>query len=48
MVKSYCLKERKVTEGFDPKIIRTKNNRVMERTRCINCGIFKYRFIKGR
>ena len=24
MVKSYCLKERKVTEGFDPKIIRTK------------------------
>ena len=48
MVKSYCLKERKVTEGCDLKILKTTNNRVMERTRCINCGIFKYRFIKGR
>ena len=48
MVKSYCLKERKVTEGFDPKIIRTKKDRVMERTICKICGIFKYRFIKRR
>ena len=48
MVKSYCLKERKITEGYDLKIIRTKNNRVLKRTRCINFGIFKYRFIKGR
>ena len=32
MVKSYCLKERKETEGSDPKILRTKNNQVMERT----------------
>ena len=24
MIKSYCLKERKVTEGYDPKILRTK------------------------
>ena len=47
MVKSYCLKERKVTEEFDTEIIRTKNNRVMERTICKSCGIFKYRFIKG-
>ena len=28
MVKSYCLKEKKVTEGSDLKILRTKNNRV--------------------
>ena len=41
MVKSYCLKERKVTEGFDPKIIRTKTIEL-----CKSCGIFKYRFIK--
>ena len=46
MVKTYCLKERKVTEGSDPKILRTKNNRVMERTIWRSCGIYKYRFIK--
>ena len=48
MVKSYCLKERKVTEESDSKILRTKNNRVMERTICKSCDIYKYRFIKGR
>ena len=48
MVKSYCLKERKLTEGYDPKILKTKNNRVMERTIFRSCGIFKYKFIKGR
>ena len=48
MVKSYCLKERKVTEGYDAQILKTKNNRVMERNRCINCGVYKYKFIKGR
>ena len=48
MVKPYCLKERKETEGSDPKIIRTKKNRVIERTLCKSCGIYKYRFIKGR
>ena len=47
MAKSYFLKERKVTERSDPKILRTKNNRVMERTICKSCGIYKYRFIKG-
>ena len=46
MVKSYCLKERKVTARSDPKIFRTKNNRHMERTMCSSCGIYKYRFIK--
>jgi len=48
MVKSYCLKERKVAEESDPKILRTKNNRVMERTMCRSYGIYKYRFVKGR
>ena len=39
MVKSYCLKEKKETEGSDPKSIRTKKNLVMERTVCKSCGI---------
>ena len=47
MVKTYCLKEKIATERSDPKIIRTKNNRVMERTVCKSCGSYKYRFIKG-
>ena len=46
-MKSYCLKERKETEGSEPKIIRTKNNRLLERTICKSCGIYKYKFIKG-
>ena len=37
-----------LSEGSDPKITRTKNNRVMERTVCKSCGSYKYRFIKGR
>ena len=50
MVKFYFLKERKETDGSDPKIIRAKNNRVMERTVCKSCGIYIYIyiFIKGR
>ena len=47
MVKAYCLKERKVTEGSESKIIRTKSNWVMERAVCKSCGSYKYRFIKG-
>ena len=30
MAKSYCLKERKLTENVNPRIVKTKNNRLME------------------
>ena len=29
MVKTYCLKERKLTENINPKIIKTENGRKM-------------------
>ena len=46
MVKSYCLKERKLTENVNSKIVKTKNNRLMEVSKCASCGVKKARFIK--
>ena len=47
MVKSYCLKERKLTENVNPKISKTKNNRSMKLSKCASCGVKKARFING-
>ena len=38
MVKSYCLKERKLTKNVNPKIAKTKNNRLMEVSKCASSG----------
>ena len=46
MVKTYCLKERKLTENINPKIVRTINRRIMENSTYASCGVKKYRFIK--
>ena len=46
MVKTYCLKERKLTENINPKIIKTENGRSMERSKCASWGVTKARFIK--
>ena len=46
MVKTYCLKERKLTENINPKIIKTENGRLIERSKCASCGVNKARFIK--
>ena len=43
---TYCVKCRKDTENIDPKIVRTKNNRLVMQSRCSVCGIKKSRFIK--
>ena len=45
-MKTYCLKCRKDTENIDPKIVRTKNNRLVMQSKCSVCGIKKSRFIK--
>ena len=34
------------TENIDPKIYRTKNNRLVVQSKCSVCGIKKPRFIK--
>ena len=43
---TYCVKCRKDTENIDPKIVRTKNNRLLMQLKCPVCGIEKSRFIK--
>ena len=43
---SYCLECRKDTENMNPKVMRTKNNRLMLLSRCLVCRNKKLRFIK--
>ena len=43
---TYCIKCRKDTRSIDPKIVRTKNNRLVMQSKCPVCGIKKSRFIK--
>ena len=43
---NYCVKCRKDTENIDPKIVRTKNNRLVMQLKCSVCGIKKSRFLK--
>ena len=40
------LKCRKDTENIDPKIVRTKNNRLVMQSKCSVCEIKKSRFLK--
>ena len=44
-IKTYCLKCRKDTENIDPKMCRTKNNRLILQSKCSECEIKKSRFI---
>ena len=46
-MKTYlCVKSRKETENIDPKMVRTKNNRLVMQSKCSACGIKKSRFVK--
>ena len=45
-MKTYCVKCRKDTENIDPKMVRTKNNRLVMQSKCSVCGIKKSRFLK--
>ena len=45
-MKTYCMKCRKDTENTDPKMVRTKNNRLIMQSKCPVCGIKKSRFVK--
>ena len=47
MVKSYCLKERKLTENVNPNIVKTKNNRLMELSKCASCCVKKLGSLKN-
>ena len=43
-INSYSVKCKKDTENIDPKMFRTKNNRLQ--SKCPVCGIKKSRFLK--
>ena len=43
---TYCMKCRKDTENIDPRMVRTKNNRLIMQSKCSVCGIKKSRFVK--
>ena len=43
---TYCVKCRKGTDNIDPKIVKTKNNKLVMQSKCYVCGIKKSRFIK--
>ena len=45
-MKTFCLKCKKDTENIDPKIVRTKNNRLPMQSKCSDCKNKKSRFVK--
>ena len=45
-MKTYCVKRKKDTENINPKMVRTKNNRLIMQSKCAVCRIKKSRFVK--
>ena len=45
-MKTYYVKCRRDTENIDPKMFRTKYNRLIMQSKCPVCGIKKSRFVK--
>ena len=45
-MKTYYVKCKKDTENIHPKMIRTKNNRLVMQSKCSVCGVKKSRFAK--
>ena len=45
-MKTYCLKCKTNTDNIDPKMFRTKNNKLLMQSKCSVCKNKKSRFIK--
>ena len=45
-MKTYCVKCRKDSKNINPKMVRTKNNRLIMQSKRTVCGIKKSRFVK--
>ena len=43
---TYCLKCKTNTSNIDPKMVKTKNNRLLIQSKCSVCGTKKSRFVK--
>ena len=50
MVKSYCVKEKKQTNSVpgSEHYVKTKNNRLMLKSICAECGVTKTKFVKQK
>ena len=46
-MKTCWVKCRKDTKNIDPKMVRTKNNRLIMQSKCYVCAIKKSRFVKN-
>ena len=46
-MRSYCVKERHVTESINPRYEKAKNGRMMMKSTCASCGITKSQFVKS-
>ena len=48
-MKSYCVKQKKQTECVpgSEQYVTTRNGRNAMKCKCLECGITKFRFIKG-
>ena len=44
--KTYCVEYRKDTDNIDPKMFRTKNNRLLMQSKCSVCKNKESRFVK--
>ena len=45
-MKTYCVKCRKDTDNIDPKMLKTKNNRLLMQSKCSICKNKKSRFVQ--
>ena len=45
-MKTYYLKCKTNTDNIDPKMVKTKNNRLLMQSKCSVCGNRKSRFVK--
>ena len=45
-MKTYCVKCRKDTNNINPKIFKTKNNRLLMQSKCSDCKNKKSQFVK--
>ena len=43
---TYCLNCKKDTSNIDPKMVKTKNNRLLMQSKCSVCKTKKSRFVK--
>ena len=45
-MKTYCWKCKTNTENIDPRVVRTKNNKLFMQSQCTDCKNKKSRFVK--